>query len=117
MGFDPDSLTYDSRGLVPCIAQDETTGQVLMLAWMNRESVARTLETGLVTYWSRSRGEFWVKGMTSGHFQHLVSLRADCDRDCLLAIVRQEGAACHTGSFSCFFNDMQPIPNISHEES
>lgn len=106
MGFDPDSLTYDARGLIPCIAQDEGTGQVLMLAWMNRDSLALTLATGRVTYWSRSRGELWVKGATSGHFQHLVSISADCDRDCLLAIVRQEGAACHTGAFSCFFNDI-----------
>lgn len=113
MGFDPDSLTYDSRGLIPCIAQDEATGQVLMLAWMNRDSLVRTLDTGLVTYWSRSRKELWVKGATSGHFQHLVSLRADCDRDCLLAIVRQEGAACHTGAFSCFFNDLRCDPDAS----
>lgn len=107
MSFDPDSLTYDSRGLIPCIAQEATTGEVLMLAWMSRESVARTLETGLVTYWSRSRSEFWVKGATSGHWQHLVALRIDCDRDCLLALVRQEGPACHTGRRSCFFNELQ----------
>lgn len=115
MGFDPDSLTYDSRGLIPCIAQDEATGQVLMLAWMNRDSLVRTLDTGLVTYWSRSRKELWVKGATSGHFQHLVSLGADCDRDCLLAIVRQEGVACHTGAFSCFFNDLRRDPDASPE--
>ncbi|MBW7922483.1 MAG: phosphoribosyl-AMP cyclohydrolase [Rubellimicrobium sp.] len=107
MPFDPTSLTYDSRGLIPCIAQEATTGEVLMLAWMNRESVARTLETGLVTYWSRSRGEFWVKGATSGHRQHLVALRIDCDRDCLLALVRQEGPACHTGRRSCFFTELR----------
>lgn len=107
MPFDPDSLTYDSRGLLPCIAQEATTGEVLMLAWMNRESLARTLETGLVTYWSRSRNEFWVKGATSGHWQHLVSMRLDCDRDCLLALVRQEGPACHTGRRSCFHTEIQ----------
>lgn len=107
MPFNPDSLTYNEQGLIPCIAQDATTGAVLMLAWMNRESVARTLESGLVTYWSRSRSEFWVKGATSGHVQHLVSLRIDCDRDCLLALVRQEGPACHTGRTSCFFNEIQ----------
>ncbi len=107
MPFDPDSLTYDAQGLIPCIAQEAATGEVLMLAWMNRESVARTLETGLVTYWSRSRGEFWVKGATSGHWQHLVALRIDCDRDCLLALVRQEGPACHTGRRSCFFTELQ----------
>lgn len=107
MPFDPDSLTYDSRGLLPCIAQEATTGEVLMLAWMNRESLARTLETGLVTYWSRSRNEFWVKGATSGHWQHLVSMRLDCDRDCLLALVRQEGPACHTGRRSCFYREIR----------
>lgn len=107
MPFDPDSLTYNAQGLIPCIAQEAATGEVLMLAWMNRESLARTLETGLVTYWSRSRGEFWVKGATSGHWQHLVALRIDCDRDCLLALVRQEGPACHTGRRSCFFTELQ----------
>jgi len=107
MPFDPDSLTYDSRGLLPCIAQEATTGEVLMLAWMNRESLARTLETGLVTYWSRSRNEFWVKGATSGHWQHLVSMRLDCDRDCLLALVRQKGPACHTGRRSCFYTEIR----------
>ncbi len=103
MAFDPASLSYDARGLVPCIAQEEATGQVLMLAWMNEGAVARTLETGRVTYWSRSRGEFWVKGETSGHVQELVELRVDCDRDCLLAVVRQTGPACHTHRKSCFY--------------
>ncbi len=103
MAFDPASLSYDARGLVPCIAQEEATGQVLMLAWMNEGAVARTLETGRVTYWSRSRGEFWVKGETSGHVQELVELRVDCDRDCLLAVVRQTGPACHTNRKSCFY--------------
>ncbi len=103
MAFDPASLSYDARGLVPCIAQEEATGQVLMLAWMNEGAVARTLATGRVTYWSRSRGEFWVKGETSGHVQELVELRVDCDRDCLLAVVRQTGPACHTNRKSCFY--------------
>lgn len=102
MPFDPDSLTYDDRGLIPCIAQDDATGEVLMLAWMNAAAVARTLETGKVTYWSRSRAAFWVKGETSGHHQRLVELRLDCDRDCLLALVVQEGPACHTNRRSCF---------------
>ena len=101
--FDPASLTYDSAGLIPCIAQDAESGEVLMLAWMNAASVARTLETGKVTYWSRSRQGFWVKGETSGHVQTLVELRIDCDRDCLLALVRQEGPACHTNRRSCFY--------------
>ena len=106
MVFDPASLTYDDRGLIPCIAQEEGTGAVLMMAWMNAEAVARTLDTRRVTYWSRSRSSFWVKGETSGHVQDLVDLRVDCDRDCLLAVVRQTGPACHTGRKSCFFTSV-----------
>ncbi len=105
--FDPATLTYDANGLIPCIAQDEASGQVLMLAWMNASAVAQTLETGRVTYWSRSRQAFWVKGETSGHVQELVSLRIDCDRDCLLALVRQTGPACHTGRQSCFYTAVE----------
>jgi phosphoribosyl-AMP cyclohydrolase len=103
MTFDPQSLTYDSRGLIPCIAQEETSGAVLMMAWMNAEAVAQTLQTGRVTYWSRSRQAFWIKGESSGHAQQLVDLRVDCDRDCLLAVVRQTGPACHTNRTSCFY--------------
>lgn len=101
--FDPARLTYDANGLIPVIAQDATTNEVLMMAWMNAESVARTLETGHVTYWSRSRQSFWVKGETSGHVQELVELRVDCDSDALLAFVRQTGPACHTNRRSCFY--------------
>jgi phosphoribosyl-AMP cyclohydrolase len=103
MPFDPVSLKYDAQGLIPCVAQDHASGDVLMVAWMNAASVAATLETGQVTYWSRSRAAFWVKGETSGHHQRLVELRLDCDRDCLLALVEQEGPACHTGRRSCFY--------------
>jgi phosphoribosyl-AMP cyclohydrolase len=103
MGFDPVSLKYDANGLIPCIAQDAGTGEVLMFAWMNAESVARTVATGRVTYWSRSRQAFWVKGESSGHVQELVELRIDCDRDCLLALVTQTGPACHTNRRSCFY--------------
>ncbi|EPX76068.1 phosphoribosyl-AMP cyclohydrolase [Salipiger mucosus] len=103
MSFDPATLVYDDRGLIPCIAQEAETGEVLMMAWMSAESVARTLETGRVTYWSRSRQAFWVKGESSGHLQELVDLRLDCDRDCLLALVRQAGPACHTNRRSCFY--------------
>jgi phosphoribosyl-AMP cyclohydrolase len=101
--FDPATLTYNDQGLIPVIAQDHVSGDVLMFAWMNAEAVARTLATGQMTYWSRSRQSFWEKGATSGHVQRLVELRIDCDRDCLLARVTQEGAACHTGRRSCFY--------------
>lgn len=103
MDFDPASLAYDDRGLIPAIVQDHASGEVLMLAWMNAEAVARTLETGRVTYWSRSRSAFWVKGETSGHVQRLVEMRLDCDRDCLLVLVEQTGPACHTNRRSCFY--------------
>ena len=103
MSFDPTTLKFDDQGLLPVIAQESETGTVLMLAWMNAEAVVRTLETGRVTYWSRSRQSFWVKGETSGHIQELVELRLDCDRDCLLALVRQTGPACHTGRQNCFY--------------
>ena len=107
MSFDPATLRFNEAGLIPCIAQDASDGAVLMMAWMNAEAVARTLETGRVTYWSRSRKAFWVKGETSGHVQDLVELRVDCDRDCLLAVVRQTGPACHTHRRSCFFTALR----------
>ena len=107
MSFDPATLTYDDRGLLPAIAQDAETGEVLMLAWMNAEAVARTLETGHVTYWSRSRQELWAKGATSGNVQTLVEMRIDCDRDALLLRVKQTGPACHTGARNCFFTKVQ----------
>ena len=107
MSFDPQSLTYTADGLIPAIAQDATTGEVLMMAWMNAEAVARTLETGRVTYWSRSRQSFWIKGETSGHVQELVDMRVDCDRDCLLMQVNQTGAACHTNRRSCFYTALR----------
>ena len=103
--FDPAAIRYDERGLIPCIAQD-VDGTVLMMAWMNAEAVRRTLANRRVTYWSRSRGEFWMKGATSGNVQELVDLRVDCDADCLLAVVRQSGAACHTGRRSCFYTSV-----------
>jgi phosphoribosyl-AMP cyclohydrolase len=106
MTFDPSSLTYDDAGLIPAIAQDATTGEVLMMAWMNIDAVRKTLETRRVTYWSRSRQSFWIKGETSGHTQELIDLRVDCDRDCLLAVVNQVGAACHTGRRSCFYTSV-----------
>lgn len=103
MPFDPHLLTYNDAGLIPAIAQDARNHEVLMLAWMSAESIAQTLETGDVTYWSRSRQQFWVKGANSGHVQKLVELRFDCDRDCLLVLVEQTGPACHTGRQNCFY--------------
>ena len=103
MAFDPASLKYNDQGLIPAIAQDEETGLVLMMAWMNAQSVTRTLATKRVTDWSRSRQALWIKGETSGHTQKLVDFRVDCDRDCLLLVVRQEGPACHTDRKSCFY--------------
>lgn len=103
MIFDPESLSYNSDGLIPAIAQDAASGEVLMLAWMNAEAVAQTLASGRVTYWSRSRQAFWIKGETSGHIQELVELRYDCDADALLCLVNQTGPACHTGRRSCFY--------------
>ncbi len=94
---------FDASGLVAAIAQDAETGEVLMLAWMNAEALARTLESGRATYWSRSRGEIWVKGETSGHTQEVVEVRVDCDQDAVLLKVRQTGGACHTGRESCFY--------------
>ncbi|MBM3616729.1 MAG: phosphoribosyl-AMP cyclohydrolase [Alphaproteobacteria bacterium] len=107
MLFDPASLKYDANGLIPCIAQDHETGEVLMMAWMNAASLARTLESGNLTYRSRSRAAFWAKGETSGHVQRLVELRVDCDRDCLLALVTQAGPACHTNRRSCFYTALR----------
>ncbi|MEP2027770.1 MAG: phosphoribosyl-AMP cyclohydrolase [Paracoccaceae bacterium] len=107
MNFDANSLIYNDAGLIPAIAQDEDSGDVLMMAWMNAAAVVQTLKTGRVTYWSRSRSAFWVKGETSGHIQELVDLRVDCDRDCLLLKVRQTGPACHTNRRSCFYSSVQ----------
>lgn len=106
MGFDVTSLKFNADGLIPAIAQDATSHEVLMMAWMNADAVEQTLKTGRVTYWSRSRQAFWVKGETSGHVQALVSMAVDCDRDCLLVRVNQTGPACHTGRRTCFFTDV-----------
>lgn len=101
--FDATTLRFNDQGLIPAIAQDFETGDVLMMAWMNAAAVEQTLASGRVTYWSRSRQEFWVKGDTSGHVQHLKGMRIDCDRDCLLLKVEQIGPACHTNRRSCFY--------------
>lgn len=97
------ALRFGSDGLIPAVAQQHDSGEVLMLAWMNRDAVTETLKTGRVCYWSRSRKQLWRKGESSGHVQRLVELRVDCDGDALLVRVDQSGAACHTGTRSCFF--------------
>jgi phosphoribosyl-AMP cyclohydrolase len=97
-----DDLRFDDRGLIPVVVQDVGGGDVLMVAWANREAIDRTIAEGRMVYWSRSRAELWRKGDTSGHAQHWEELRADCDGDVVLARVHQEGAACHTGMRSCF---------------
>lgn len=96
-------LRFDRNGLIPAIIQDYKTSEVLMLAYMNREAIRRTIKLGKTCFWSRSRKEYWVKGMTSGHFQFVKSMAYDCDFDALLIKVRQVGAACHTGNRSCFY--------------
>jgi phosphoribosyl-AMP cyclohydrolase len=101
--IDTSALKYDANGLIPAIVQDDSNGDVLMLGWMNEEALRRTLQTRRVTFWSRSRQEYWVKGATSGFTQELKSAYFDCDRDCLLMKVEQRGAACHEGYRSCFF--------------
>jgi phosphoribosyl-AMP cyclohydrolase len=98
-----DAIAFNSDGLVPAIAQQHDTGEVLMMAWMNREAARETLATGRVCYWSRSRRELWRKGETSGHVQRLIEARLDCDGDTLLLLVDQTGVACHTGKRRCFF--------------
>jgi phosphoribosyl-AMP cyclohydrolase len=97
------AIRFDANGLVPAVAQQHDTGEVLMLAWMNRAAVAETLATGRVCYFSRSRSALWRKGETSGQLQHLRELRVDCDGDTLLLLVQQDGVACHTGRRSCFY--------------
>ncbi len=100
--FDIDSLKFDEKGLIPAVVVDSADGKVLTVAYMNRESLGVTMEKGLTCFWSRSRSELWLKGETSGNYQHVVSITADCDRDALVVEVVKDGPACHTGSESCF---------------
>ena len=102
--MDLSKIKYNEAGLVPAIAQDVQTSEVVMMAWMNEEALRKTLETGQAHYFSRSRQELWHKGATSGHVQRVVSMSGDCDGDALLIRVEQTGAACHTGAHSCFFD-------------
>ena len=109
-----DGLKFDESGLIPAVVQDADNGDVLMVGYMNRVSVERTLVTGRVTFWSRSRQEYWIKGERSGNTQELVEMRVDCDQDCLLVLARQTGPACHEGYRSCFYrrildDDLQVI--------
>jgi phosphoribosyl-AMP cyclohydrolase len=104
-----EAIRWSEEGLVPVIAQDAGNGAVLMLAWMNHEALRRTLATGDVTYWSRSRRELWRKGETSGHVQRLVEARVDCDGDTVLFAVEQSGPACHTGAPTCFFRKLHLV--------
>ena len=115
MSLDPaiaKRLKRDANGLFAAVAQQRGTGEVLMVAWMDDEALARTLATREATYYSRSRGEYWVKGATSGHTQHVCSVRLDCDGDTVLLEVEQTGAACHTGEHSCFHADLLLTPEI-----
>ena len=102
-----DEVTFDANGLVPAIVQQHDTGEVLMMAWMNRESITETLTTGRVCYWSRSRGKLWRKGESSNQTQHLKDFRIDCDGDTILLMVDQDGVACHTGRRSCFYRRVE----------
>jgi phosphoribosyl-AMP cyclohydrolase len=107
-------IRFDERGLIPAIVQDVETRQVLMLAWMNSESLAQTLELGETVFWSRSRGELWHKGATSGNTQEVIELRVDCDGDTLLILVRPAGPACHTGEVSCFYRRIETDETTAH---
>jgi len=107
VSFKLGSLKFDSNGLIPAIIQDYKNKEVLMLAYMNKESLRRTLKLGKTCFWSRSRKEYWVKGLTSGHFQFVKSIDYDCDLDALLIKVRQIGKACHTGNRSCFYRKIK----------
>jgi phosphoribosyl-AMP cyclohydrolase len=100
-------LKFDSNGLIPAIVQDHKSGEVLMVAYMNEESLAKTLKIKKTCFWSRSRKQYWVKGETSGHFQFVKAISYDCDKDALLIKVRQVGAACHTGKRSCFYRKLK----------
>lgn len=108
-------LRWNDKGLIPAIVQDATTQQVLMMAYMNRTALQRTVETGEAIFWSRSRNALWHKGETSGNIQHVVEIRIDCDEDTLLLLVKPSGPACHTGAVSCFFRRLDELQEISAE--
>ena len=112
-----ENLRFAADGLIPAIAQQFNSGEVLMMAWMNKDSLTETLATGRVCYWSRSRGTFWRKGDTSGHIQKLIELRYDCDADTILVLVDQSGAACHEGTRSCFTRRLEKDGSICKAET
>lgn len=107
--IDVSEVRFDDRGLVPAIVQDCDTREVLMMAWMNEESLRLTLETGRTWFWSRSRGQLWNKGETSGNFQEVVGIRVDCDCDTILVMAKPAGPACHTGHVSCFYRELGEV--------
>ena len=109
--IDLNTLKFDENGLIPAIVQDASTRQVLTLAYMNRESLQISMERGLTCFYSRSRQQLWLKGETSGNYQHIVSITADCDRDALVVLVDKDGPACHTGAESCFFEPVYAAPD------
>ncbi len=106
------TLTFDADGLVPAVVQDADSNEVLVLAWMNRESIAHTYATGLVTFWSRSRGELWEKGASSGNRLHLVSISKNCEANSLLVRARPDGPTCHTGNDSCYYRPLDPASDV-----
>lgn len=108
-----DELKFDEKGLIPAVVIEAGTHELLMLAYMNRESLEKSMETGLTCFWSRSRQELWTKGETSGNYQHIVSITADCDYDTLKVVVKKDGPACHTGSETCFFNPVYQSGELS----
>lgn len=110
-----ENLKLNSDGMLTVVTQDAKTNEVLMVAYMNKEAYEKTIETGIMTYWSRSRNELWIKGDTSGHYQYVKELFLDCDQDTLLAKVKQMGAACHTGKYSCFFQKV-PVNNSLYSD-
>jgi len=112
-----ETISFDENGLVPCVTQDWRTGEVLTLAYMNRAALDRTIETGEVHFWSRSRAELWHKGATSGNVQRVRTLRYDCDADAVLALVEPAGPACHTGERTCFHRTLEGEPNIAPHEA
>ncbi len=111
-----DELKFDSNGLIPAIVVDDDSGDVLMLAYMNKESLQISLEKKLTCFWSRSRKELWLKGATSGNYQHIKEIKADCDRDTILVFVKPDGPACHLGNYSCFVDDVMEREEEAHEK-